>query len=914
MPNIPPALRSEFEKADRDLAAVVSCLVRMLTDIGEHELAGFVPFAGDVSELAERDRLPSRTSQVFAIAFHLLNMVEENVSAQNRRLIEERDGVTSLRELWGGVLMRLQAEGLTETDLVKAMKQVRIEPVLTAHPTEAKRTGVLEQHREIYLDLVKLENRMWTRHEREAIYNDIRYAIERIWHTGEILLDKPSVSDERRSLMHYLRDVFPQVLPRLDQRLRTAWQESGLAPAAIADADNLPRVRFGSWVGGDRDGHPLVTASVTRRTLAAYRAGASAAFRKMLRTSANRLIISRHVEKPDDELMSQIARLSESMGERGRQIQKRFGEEPWRQAAELLLAGLPGRGRKRRRAAVFQRPEEMAAELRILGRSLDAIGARALRRQEIDPLLRFLDVFGFHLVNLDVRQNSGVHEAALMQLMIAAEVPDASTFGQWDEARRLEFLNRELKVSRPFTQMGAPVGPEAESVLSCYRVLVDHRRQHGSAGLGSLIVSMTRSLSDLLVVYLLAREVGLLQRSPAGPVCLLPVVPLFESLEDLERSPEILAGFLDHTVTRCSMAVAEASGCGSPLQQVMIGYSDSNKDGGIFAGQWALARAQRRLTEVARHRGVRLRFFHGQGGTVSRGAGPTHRFLRALPSGTVSGDFRLTVQGETIAQKHANLITSTFNLELLQAGVMETMIRHREQGEMPIRHEVIKQFIAEASRRCYQALLKEPGFLEFFRQATPIDALESSGIGSRPTRRTGNRTLEDLRAIPWVFSWSQARFFLPGWYGVGSALKQAATDHARSWARLVEDIRDLPFAFYVLNNVEAMVAGSDADMMSLYAGLVKEPSLGSHFLEKILAEKRLTEQMLEQVFGAPLQQRRPRLWRSIELRNPPLRVLHIHQVRRLSEWRNAEGEEAEALLRRVLLSVNAIAAGLRGTG
>ncbi len=907
---------AEFAKVDRDLKMVTDCFVQMLRELGQDELAGFVPFHGDVDELAERQILPDRTSQVFATAFQLLNMVEENVAAQHRRSFEAGQGLTAEPELWGGVLASFKQQGLAEADIVEALADVRAEPVLTAHPTEAKRAGVLEQHREIYLALVNLENSMWTPHEREAILREVRNSIERIWRTGEILLEKPTVAAERRNLMYYLRDIFPRVVPRLDQRFYAAWKEAGLDQAKAPGPRQLPRISFGSWIGGDRDGHPLVTADVTRETLAVYRQGALAVLEQRMRMLAQRMTISRFVEEPAFTLRSQVLKLSSELGSKADGVLTQYREEPWRQVAEMLLLMLPLPGRD---GPVFESPKELTRELVVLGESLDAIGAIALREAEIDPLIRFLDVFGFHLVSLDIRQNSALHDKALMQLMTAAGLPEAESFETWSETQRVEFLNRELQIARPFTQLHARCGEESERVLACYRVLVDHLEMYGDAGLGSLIVSMTRSLSDLLVVYALAREVGLARPDEEGKLhCLLPVVPLVETLDDLERSPEILAAFLDHPVTQRSLQHATPAGR-KPIQQVMIGYSDSNKDGGIFASQWALSRAQYRLTEVAQERGVRLRFFHGQGGTISRGAGPTHRFLEALPHGSVSGQFRLTVQGETIAQKHANLITSTFNLELLSAGVTETMVKHRQPGK-PMRFADVKQRIADISREVYQGLLRESGFIDFYREATPIDALESSGIGSRPARRTGTKTLDDLRAIPWVFSWSQARFFLPGWYGVGTALQQVSQDDPDRWQAFVSEVRHLPFAFYVLTNVEAMVASADQQIMTEYAGLVQDEELRERILGKIASEYALTREMLAHVFGQSTDKRRPRLSRSIALRNPPLKVLHAHQVRRLREWREArdgavaQDAEVDALLRRVLLSVNAIASGLRGTG
>jgi phosphoenolpyruvate carboxylase len=427
----------------------------------------------------------------------------------------------------------------------------------------------------------------------------------------------------------------------------------------------------------------------------------------------------------------------------------------------------------------------------------------------------------------------------------------------------------------------------------------------------------------LLVVYLLAREAGLARSTPEGLVCLLPVTPLFETAEDLEGAPAIMRAFLNHPVTRRSLEFENAGVTPKPMpvQQVMIGYSDSNKESGILASQWALHRAQAALAALAAESGVRIRFFHGRGGTISRGAGPTHRFLDALPPGTVNGDLRLTEQGETIAQKYANSVTANFNLELLLAGAAATTLRPATGAAAPVSPEVaaLVDVVVHASREAYEGLLGSENFMEFYSQATPIDALELSSIGSRPSRRTGQRTLADLRAIPWVFSWNQSRFYLPGWFGVGSALAHLRTVDAAGFETLKGCLNGgWPFLRYVLMNVETNLASTDVDIMSRYAALVANPEVQAHFLGRIMEEFNRTREMLAAIFDRPTMNRRPRAAKTLALRADALRVLHHQQIDLLSRWRafrNA-GDEAGAkrMLPEVLLSVNAIASGLRTTG
>jgi phosphoenolpyruvate carboxylase len=484
---------------------------------------------------------------------------------------------------------------------------------------------------------------------------------------------------------------------------------------------------------------------------------------------------------------------------------------------------------------------------------------------EIDPLLRIVMTFGFHSAALDIRQNSAFHDRAVEQILRAAGVRE-SAYSTWSEEERLAFLGRELPSPRPFLPSRAHPGTEAEAVLSCYRAVADHIDRFGPDGVGSLIVSMTRSLSDLLTVYLLGRETGLVFDTPEGLVCRLPVVPLFETIEDLERSPGILRVFLEHPMTRRSneRRAVDAERAGA-VQQVMIGYSDSNKDGGLVASQWGLYRAQEKLSQVGRERDVRIRFFHGRGGTISRGAGPAHRFLSSLPHAALDGEIRLTEQGETIAQKYANRITAAHNLELLLAGATGTTFTDRKIAAKEHPLEKVMDSLAQASRDAYQRLVRMDGFFTFFRQATPIDVIEQSRIGSRPARRTGQQTLADLRAIPWVFSWSQSRFYLSGWFGAGSALEGLQESDPAS----LETIRAHGFQWAPLANLLTNISGSlltaDREIMECYGELVEDPSIREPIFAVIVEEFERTTRMLELIFGGPLPKRRPRIYRLLSI-------------------------------------------------
>ncbi|MEY4691124.1 MAG: hypothetical protein RIT19_1449 [Verrucomicrobiota bacterium] len=915
----PDSIEWGFQRMDEDIRWLADSLAGVLEGLGEAGLARWIPWRdGGGPSTGPGVEPPPRLGLALALAFQLLNTVEERVSETLRERREESGSPEAERGLWSDQLRELVRAGGTPESILEALRCVEVEPVFTAHPTEAKRSSVLEQHRR----LMQLLQGAVDAGSRRARSDELSALLERLWRTGEILLEKPTVADERRNVLNYLRDVLPGVLPELDRRLRQAWERAALPPSALDAGAAIPALRFGTWVGGDRDGHPGVTAEVTAETLERLRANALVVLHRQLGALAERLPLSEWIQPAPGSLRDLRDRTVGLLGEVAKPILRMHPGEPWRQTVELLAARLPVELHPGQLARVldepgrYRRPGELDADLRTLEASLVEAGAARLAVHDVAPVRRVLATVGFHLASLDIRQNSAFHDRALRQLLCAAGI-DASQWEEWTETERLRLLEREIRSPRPFLHPSASAGPEADAVLATYRVLAGHLATQGADGLGALIVSMTRRLSDLLAVYVLAREAGLLRLYPEGMVCLLPVVPLLETVEDLERGPEMLRAFLEFPVTRASLAhhAARAGRPGRLFQQVMVGYSDSNKDAGIMASQWALQRGQARLARVGEQAGVHIQFFHGRGGTISRGAGPTHRFLEALPPGSLSGAIRLTEQGETIAQKYGNPGTARYNLELLMAGVTATTWHHRRGGGFPeVLVPLLDRLAAESSRE-YRSLLESDGFLAFHRQATPLDALENTRIGSRPSRRTGQASLADLRAIPWVFSWTQARFYLTGWYGAGSALETLSEAEA---GLLRQKVRSVPFLRYLFTNIETSLASGDLEIMREYAGLVEDPELRERIWRRIEAEWHRTHRSLSLVLGTEFARHRPRLGRTLALRVDPLRTLHRQQIAMLRRWRSlnraGDSEGAEACLPDLLLTVNAIASGLRTTG
>jgi phosphoenolpyruvate carboxylase len=707
-----------------------------------------------------------------------------------------------------------------------------------------------------------------------------------------------------------LREVFPEAVSRAHTHLAEAWEQAGFDPAELNALP--PMIRFGTWIGGDRDGHPGVTAGVTEHALGALRANALRTFARQLERLAHNLPLSRHFQQVPPALDALVSRLSAELdghADAGAEtLRLQHSEEPWRLAAHLMRLKILRSRDFPAGPRIYQQPADLIADLDVIEETLRETGAAALAGDFIMPLRRQLAVFGFHSATLDVRQNSAFHQKALGQLLAAAGVAD--DFDEWSEDRRLAFLDAELRSPRPFLAPGMSAGPEADAVIDCHRVLAAHIARYGPDGLGALIVSMTRGTADLLTVYVLAREAGLMEMTTGGLRCPLPVVPLFETMDDLEHATGIVRGFLSHPVTRRGLDGGDF--------QMMLGYSDSNKDCGILASQWALHKAQLELTEVCAELGVRPVFFHGRGGTVGRGAGPAHWFMEALPHGALGGAFRMTEQGETIAQKYAHLGSATYHTELLVASVASATAKHRRENTSREAERFLLGRLAEWSRDAYRGLLHAPGFIEFYRCATPIDALENSRIGSRPARRTGRATLEDLRAIPWVFSWTQSRFYLPGWFGAGTALERLRQENPAEFVTLATQAKGVPFLRYVLTNIDSSLASANPDLMRAYASLVPDVALRSRFLDAILTEFDRTRHLVSELFQGDFASRRPRMARTLEIREQPLHVLHMQQIALLREWRArlACGDQtgAEMLIPDLLISVNAISSGLRTTG
>ncbi|WP_299365174.1 phosphoenolpyruvate carboxylase [Winogradskyella sp.] len=894
-----------IEKIHTDFQELVTLFKEMLISIGEEDLAESLPF-GKSKTINQEYRSEEKFIQAIGICFELLNLVEENAAAQYRRRAETQLGIESTRGSWGEAISEWKEKGLNPETIAQTLQNMSVMPVLTAHPTEAKRLTVLNIHREFYLLLVKGENPNWSYAEQESLKQEIISLMERWWRTGEIYLEKPRLQDERNNLMHYFVNVFPDAVALADNRLKEAWRSFGFPKELLEWPEHFPLVHFGSWVGGDRDGHPFVTPEFTKSTLELHRKAALDMIRNQLIELTVKLSFSSYRVPFPEEVLKNIEDLGNFFGAQGQKALDRNPSEPLRQYVNLLLVKLDNTIEEKHdlgENGYFKSSNDLAKELKKLRHLLVELGAERIAKQTLFPVERLVRCFGFHLAKLDIRNNSTYHEKAITQILVTAGFED-SDYASWDEEKRLMFLNKELESSRPFLVSGTLCGTEADNVLGYLSAVKHYIDKYGIDGIGSIIVSMTRSLSDLLLVFVLLREVGLQDVR-------LPVVPLLETIEDLIAGPDILSDYLSHPVLQKQIKASSKF-----TQEIMLGYSDSNKDGGILTSRWNIYKAEENLTKVGDKFGVDLRFFHGRGGTTSRGGGKIHRFLDSMPAVAMSGKIKMTVQGETIANQFANRLTATYNLEMFTAGTAKQALIKSDGNQDAELYNIMDNMVALA-RKKYRTLIDHDNFIAFYSKVTPIDVLEQSKIGSRPARRTGQRSLDDLRSIPWVFSWSQSRFNLTGWFGMGEALETFRKQNPEDYNRLQTLAKDWPFFKYLLIQVETNLLNVDTEIMHVFSEMVEDENTKEELMQLVLNDFEKCLEIIQDIMGESSDTRRIAATENKKLRDSSLKALHKIQVDYIKKWRElrkAHSPEGERYLLQLLLLVNALSGGLKSTG
>lgn len=928
-------------KTDKDLPLIedIRLLGRILGDVIREQEGGSayelveqvrqlsVAFRRDADEAADKalkkllkglssDQTVS-VIRAFTYFSHLANLAEDRHHIR-RRAVHERAGNTQEGSI-EVALARLRWAGISPATVVDTLAQSFISPVLTAHPTEVQRQSILAAERRIAQLLAERDDVLMraqlynsskdalTPRELARVEAQLRACVAQLWQTRLLRHSKLTVADEIENALSYYEATFLQEIPKIYEQLE---QELG---------EKLPEqsfLRMGQWIGGDRDGNPFVTAESLELALTRQ---ADVALRHYLREVhylGGELSLSANLVDITPEM--------QALADASPDHNVHRSDEPYRRALTGIYARLAATlrqltGGEAARHAVapqnaYASADAFLADLQIIDDSLSRYHGNALAPQRLRPLMRAVRVFGFYLSTVDLRQSSDKHEEVVRELLSVAKVE--LDYSLLEEDAKCALLVRLLEDARPLRVMGGDYGDHTRSELAIFETAKRLRERLGGEAIRHCIISHTETVSDLLEVLLLQKEVGLLRGTlQDGAQCDLIVVPLFETIEDLRNAAPIMRRY--YQLPGIAELVRKSGG----EQDIMLGYSDSNKDGGIFTSNWELYRAEIALVDLfddlADHYGIRLRMFHGRGGTVGRGGGPSYQAILAQPPGTVRGQIRLTEQGEVIASKYANPEIGRRNLETLVAATLEATLL---QPTKPATKAFLEAaaFLSEASMKAYRELVYEtPGFTNYFFSSTPIREIAELNIGSRPASRKATQAIEDLRAIPWGFSWGQCRLTLPGWYGFGSAIQafihRPGKDAKAQLALLQKMYRQWPFFRTLLSNMDMVLAKSDLNLASRYSELVTDTRLRRRIFSVIEAEWHSTVEALNQITGDKQRlEHNSALARSIRHRFPYIDPLNHLQVELVRRWR--AGQTDDRVKNGIHLSINGIAAGVRNTG
>ena len=834
----------------------------------------------------------------------LVNLAEDSDRVRRARA-GELEGAWPASFAEAGRALAEHGRGTTEVSSTLGEAQLRL--VLTAHPTEPRRRTTIEKLARIFDEVRGLDERRLVAGEEEGARRRVAGLVEELWASDEIRAVPPTVLDEVRGGLAYFTSTLAEVVPDVYRRL-----EEALPDGRPGEEGRVPSfLSFGTWIGGDRDGNPYVTPEVTEQALDLAHDACLRLHEERLAGLSRNLSVSTRLVGRSAELEGLLCALAEHLPDRARALAERNPEEPYRQALGLLRER--ARRTRRREDGAFAAPAELAEQLRHLQGALRAQTGASIASGELEDAIRLVEVFGFHFARLDVREHAKRHRAAIGEVLRLKGTHAA--YGDLEGAERTAVLRREIAGRRRLAPTDLEdLSEEPRRVVETFRAL---RRLVSGPHRGAVeayVVSGAGEVADLLEVVLLMKEAGLAE--PGGGGAALRIVPLFESKETLEGAAETLRELVRLPEYRAALDAVGG------VQEVMIGYSDSNKDAGFVASTWATSRAQAEIVAVLRAEGVAHVFFHGRGGSTGRGGGPAGRAVLAQPPGTVAGRVKITEQGEVVSDKYSYAEVAQRELEQVASAVLVSTLDcapRPSDDRLAVFEEVMSEMASTSSRAYRRLVEEEPGFVAFFEQATPVAEIERMGLGSRPARRSGSRSMEDLRAIPWVFAWTQARVNLPAWYGLGTALVEAREAHGLDLLR--EAANDWPLFATALSNAEMALAKADRGIAARYAALVEDADVRSRVWGLIREEWEAAERELLLVTGHDeLLEHDGVLKRSIESRNPsvdPLAFVQLELMRR-ARGRNAAEEEAtdeDARLERArFLAVSGIAGGMRNTG
>ncbi len=857
----------------------------VLTVIDDPEAASGIP-----------PHLIEHALQAIGIWLQLLNIAEENASIRYRRQSEKEGGPDVVSGSLSHALSQVAAFGVTQDRVQKALDTLDVQPTITAHPTEAKRVTVLEIHRRIYLKLYELESTRWTPRERKGLLNLLRNEIDLLWMTGEIRIEKPTVESEISWGLHFFRETLFDRTASLCDLLEFALQRHyPEIPSRVR-----PPLKFSSWIGGDRDGNPFVTVATTRNALAENRRAAVERLSKRLTDLAQLVSLSESEVTAPEHFYTRLAGQLEASGA-AEQIKQRNPTEPFRQYFSALNLRLTGKGAK-----PFQNVNELLSEITAVENALVEMKAVGIAATLVRPVRWEAEIFGFRTVSLDLRQNTTVINRVLQEIWhkmnpVSKTKPPEPGTPAWQS-----WISDELKKPLGFLPQFRGVSDEARELLDLLLLVRETLDGPDPKSIGAFILSMTKSAADVLGLYLLAKYCGLFSDETSTVSCRLAIVPLFETIDDLRSGAAIMTELLAIDVVKNSVG----------RQEIMLGYSDSNKDGGFFCASFELFEAQRRLIAVGKAAGVEISFFHGRGGSVSRGGAPTGRAIAAQPAGTINGHMRVTEQGEVVSSKFANRGTALNNLEVLTSSVLVHTLKSAEEPELRINteHQSAVEEIARLSFKAYRRLAEDKALLNYFHAASPVEELALLKLGSRPARRFGAKGIDDLRAIPWVFAWSQNRHLLTGWYGLGYALDDYFSARGAEGLVLLRDMFKKSRGFRLaVDEVEKSLFLADMKVAEKYAELVPDRVDAERIYAVIAHEHRRTSRAILELTGAKiLCERFQGFRRRFDRVRPIVDRANLWQVQLLRETR--EGKRDDKLNMPLLMTMNCVAQGLGWTG
>jgi phosphoenolpyruvate carboxylase len=879
------------EQSGQPLLDVVEQLRRLLIEHREYVRSGqpgpSQPSTGDARLAKAREIIAGlsveeayRVTKAFAIYFELTNLAETNHRKRRRRAAKLHPEQRPLAGSFRGTLRRMQTAGFTAEQALAALRQVKITPVFTAHPTEVARRTVLRKRRRIAQHLERLDYLPLPDSDAAQLETAILAEITALWQTDEVRVEKPLVTDEiRMGLDHYPMSLF-DTLPKVYDEIAESFRE--VYGLTLGEQEVPELLYFGSWIGGDRDGNPFVTPDSTREALARARNTIVGHYVSELQSAIDQLSPSCRQMQVSNPLRVRLEEYSATIGSEHARLARISSTELYRRFLNFVLIRLLHTRQNVAEGQPYSSAKELESDLLLVHESLCANRGKLLAELVINPLLRKVRTFGLHLAALDIRQHASVHAQALVEVTGLPENPEITLPGEFS-------------------------APTAD-VLATFKSIAELKTVQPPQAIRNYIISGTESQEDVLAVLKLARICGVRIAASGDDPGLMPV-PLFESIDSLRAAADIM---------RRVWAVAEyqlALDSWRRWQEVMLGYSDSNKDGGMLTSTWELYKAHRELHRAARENQVKLRLFHGRGGTVGRGGGPTHEALLAQPVGDFSGQVRITEQGEVLTWKYADPVLAEWNLELMIAASLEALTR--PDGPAPGDDQRWAGAMEEMSQDAYayyrDHIAENSDVRAYFEQATPVNQLEYARIGSRPARRSESKRLEDLRAIPWVFGWMQSRQAVPAWFGVGYALERFAARGPAQGKLLREMAQAFPLFSSLINNVELAMAKADLTIARLYASLVTDAALRERVWQMLVEEFERTRRVLVSITGQrDLLENNTVLSRSIRLRNPYVDPISLIQVDLLR--RKREGMDTEEVNYALGATINGIAAGLHNTG